>query len=166
MIANRDGVGRPTAGVGAQHLQAVRLIAQHEFTTTQIMRVADVSLQTVFTYRDKVIAEGAADLLQREWKVTRVPTVRCTWSLPIRRASLAAGQPTGAGQRAAPAPAGLQPGTQSRERFGGLLKAQVTDRLYPSLRRLEEHLFAASWEWTQPAKVAALIHDSPPSTCC
>ena len=44
------------------------------------------------------------------------------------------------------------------ERFGGLLKARVANRLYPSLRRLEEHLFAASREWTQPAKVAGLIH--------
>jgi len=44
------------------------------------------------------------------------------------------------------------------ERFGGLLKAQVTNRLYPNLRRLEDHLFAASREWTHPAKVAGLIH--------
>ena len=44
------------------------------------------------------------------------------------------------------------------ERCGGLLKARVTNRLYPSLRRLEDHLFAASREWTQPAKVAGLIH--------
>ena len=44
------------------------------------------------------------------------------------------------------------------ERFGGLLKAQVSNRLYPSLRKLEDHLFAASRAWTQPAKVAGLIH--------
>ncbi|MDD3180059.1 MAG: transposase [Opitutaceae bacterium] len=44
------------------------------------------------------------------------------------------------------------------ERFGGLLKARVNNRLYPSLRQLENHLFAASREWTQPAKVAGLIH--------
>ncbi len=44
------------------------------------------------------------------------------------------------------------------ERFGGLLKAAVANRLYPNLRRLEEHIFAASREWTQPAKVAGLIH--------
>ncbi len=44
------------------------------------------------------------------------------------------------------------------ERFGGLLKAQVSNRLYPNLRRLEDHLFAASREWTHPAKVAGLIH--------
>jgi transposase len=44
------------------------------------------------------------------------------------------------------------------ERFGGLLKTAVVNRLYPNLRRLEDHLFAASREWTQPAKVASLIH--------
>ena len=32
------------------------------------------------------------------------------------------------------------------ERFGGLLKARVANRLYPSLRKLEDHLFAASRE--------------------
>lgn len=44
------------------------------------------------------------------------------------------------------------------ERFGGLLKAQVRNRLYSSLRQLEDHLFAASKPWTHPAKVAGLIH--------
>ena len=44
------------------------------------------------------------------------------------------------------------------ERFGGLLKARLANRLYPSLRRLEDHLLAASREWTLPAKVAGLIH--------
>lgn len=44
------------------------------------------------------------------------------------------------------------------ERFGGLLKAAVANRLYPTLRRLEDHLSAAAREWTRPAKVAGLIH--------
>ena len=45
------------------------------------------------------------------------------------------------------------------ERFGGLLKAAVANSgSIQSLRRLEEHIFAASREWTQPAKVAGLIH--------
>lgn len=44
------------------------------------------------------------------------------------------------------------------ERFGGLLKAAVANRLYPNLRKLEDHLCAAAREWTQPAKVAGLIH--------
>lgn len=44
------------------------------------------------------------------------------------------------------------------ERFGGLLKAQVRNRLYPNLRKLEDHLAAAAKLWTSPAKVAGLIH--------
>jgi putative transposase len=44
------------------------------------------------------------------------------------------------------------------ERFGGLLKAAVANRLYPNLRRLEDHLFAASRRWTTPTAVSALIH--------
>jgi transposase len=43
------------------------------------------------------------------------------------------------------------------ERFGGLLKAAVANRLYPNLRKLEDHL-AAAREWTQPTKIAGLIH--------
>jgi transposase len=54
----------------------VRLIAQHEHTVAEIMQIADVSRQTVFTYRDKVVAGGVAELLKREWKGARVPTVR------------------------------------------------------------------------------------------
>ena len=49
----------------------------------------------------------------------------------------------------------LNPG----ERFGGLLKAQVSNRLYPSLRKLEDHLAAAARSWCQPARVQALLHD-------
>ena len=45
------------------------------------------------------------------------------------------------------------------ERFGGLLKAQTRNRLYPDLRRLEDHLAALAKRWTTPAKVAGLIHD-------
>ncbi len=44
------------------------------------------------------------------------------------------------------------------ERFGGLLKAQVGNRLHPTLRKLEDHLAAAATRWTTPAKVAGLIH--------
>ena len=44
------------------------------------------------------------------------------------------------------------------ERFGGLLKAQVSNRLYPTLRKLEDHLAAAATLWTTPAKVSGLIH--------
>ena len=44
------------------------------------------------------------------------------------------------------------------ERFGGLLKAAVANRLYPNLRKLENHLAAAARNWTEPTKVAGLIH--------
>ncbi len=59
-----------------QRLLVVRLIAQHELTVAQIMRAAGVSRQTVFTYRDKVVADGVAGLLRRDWKGARVPAVR------------------------------------------------------------------------------------------
>ncbi|MBL9217725.1 MAG: IS630 family transposase [Opitutaceae bacterium] len=44
------------------------------------------------------------------------------------------------------------------ERFGGLLKTAVANRLYPTLRRLEEHLAAAARPWSTPAAVSSLIH--------
>ena len=46
---------RPQEEWARRRLLVVRLIAQHELTVAQIMRVADVSRQTVFTYRDKVV---------------------------------------------------------------------------------------------------------------
>ena len=66
----------PQADWARKRLLVVRLIAQHELTAAQIMRVAGVSRQTVFTYRDKVLAEGVAGLLKRDWQGARVPTVR------------------------------------------------------------------------------------------
>src|SRR5882757_5398750 len=59
-----------------RRLLVVRLIGQHELTAAQIMRVADVSRQTVFTCRDLVVAGGVAGLLRRDWKGARVPAVR------------------------------------------------------------------------------------------
>ena len=44
------------------------------------------------------------------------------------------------------------------ERFGGLLKAAVANRLYPNLRQLEDHLAAAARPWSTPAAVSSLIH--------
>ena len=309
-----------------QRLRVVRLIAQHELTAAEIMRVSDVSRQTVFTYRDTVVAEGVPGLLQRKWKGARQPAVRGpvatefiqrleagqfrqardaqawikkrtrqslsesgvrkvlrrlggklkvprkshTKKDPAKAAKFKAELPARLTEVVGPAPDrpvrlwvldehryGLLPvirrvwarrgvrvhapyatkyqwgylhealevdGTHHTEllftpaidrdihavflqqiadsdpqalhvviqdqagfhlpsndprlpqnlrllplppyspelnpveRFGGLLKARVTNRLYPSLRRLEDHLFAASREWTQPAKVAGLIH--------
>ena len=59
-----------------RRLLVVRLIAQHELTVAEIMRVADVSRQTVFTYRDKVVAAGVAGLLQRGRAPGKRPLVR------------------------------------------------------------------------------------------
>ena len=67
---------QPQADWARKRLLVVRMIAQHEMTVAQIMAVAGVARQTVFTYRDKVVAEGVAGLLKRDWKGARVPTVR------------------------------------------------------------------------------------------
>jgi transposase len=61
---------------GRRRLLVVRLIAQHELTVAEIMKVADVSRQTVFTYRDKVMAGGVAGLLQRGKAPGKLPLVR------------------------------------------------------------------------------------------
>ena len=57
---------RPQEEWARKRLLVVRLIAQHELTVEQIMKVADVSRQTVFTYRDKVVEEGVEGLLRRK----------------------------------------------------------------------------------------------------
>lgn len=67
---------KPQEEWARRRLLVVRLIAQHELTVAQIMRVADVSRQTVFTYRDTLVAGGVAALLTRRWAPGRVPTVR------------------------------------------------------------------------------------------
>lgn len=67
---------KPQEAWARQRLLVVRLIAQHELTVAQIMRVADVSRQTVFTYRDTAMAGGVEALLTRSWAPGRVPTVR------------------------------------------------------------------------------------------
>jgi transposase len=59
-----------------KRLLVVRLIAQHELTVDQIVKVADVSRQTVFTYRDKVVEEGVEGLLRRKHSGGRRPLVR------------------------------------------------------------------------------------------
>jgi transposase len=58
--------GQPQPEWARRRLLVVRLIAQHELTVAQIMRVADVCRQTVFTYRDTLVAEGVDGLLRRE----------------------------------------------------------------------------------------------------
>ena len=45
------------------------------------------------------------------------------------------------------------------ERFGGLIKAEVSNRLYGSLEKLEGHIEAICRVWSKPQAVAGLIHD-------
>jgi transposase len=59
-----------------KRLLVVRLIAQHEHTVAEIMKIAAVCRQTVFTYRDKVLSDGVKGLLKRDWAGARKPTVR------------------------------------------------------------------------------------------
>jgi transposase len=66
---------QPQPDWARRRLLVVRLIAQHELTVAQIMRVADVCRQTVFTYRDTVVAGGVAALLTRGAAPGRPPTV-------------------------------------------------------------------------------------------
>lgn len=67
---------QPQEDRARRRLLVVRLIAQHEMTVAQIMKVADVSRQTVFTYRDKVMAGGVAGLLHRGKAPGKRPLVR------------------------------------------------------------------------------------------
>lgn len=67
---------KPQAAWAHRRLLVVRLIAQHELTVEQIARVADVSRQTVFTYRDAAVAGGVVALLTRKRAPGRMPTVR------------------------------------------------------------------------------------------
>jgi transposase len=67
---------RPQEAWARRRLLVVRLIAQHELTVEQIMRVAEVSRQTVFTYRDTLLAGGVEALLSRKRAPGRKPTVR------------------------------------------------------------------------------------------
>lgn len=67
---------RPQVDWARRRLLVVRLIAQHELTVAEIMKVADVSRQTVFTYRDKVVGGGVARLLARGKAPGNRPVVR------------------------------------------------------------------------------------------
>ena len=68
--------GQPQPDWVRKRLLVVRLIAQHEHTVAEIMKIAGVCRQTVFTYRDRVTAGGVKALLQRDWNGARKPTVR------------------------------------------------------------------------------------------
>ena len=68
--------GKPQPDWARKRLLVVRLIAQHEHTIAQIMKIAGVCRQTVFTYRDRVVEGGVKALLHRDWNGARKPLVR------------------------------------------------------------------------------------------
>ena len=67
---------QPQADWARQRLLVVRLIAQHGPTVAEIMRIAGVCRQTVFTYRDRLAAGGAPKLLARGHGGGPTPAVR------------------------------------------------------------------------------------------
>lgn len=67
---------QPQEAWARRRLLVVRLVAQHALTVEQIMRVAEVSRQTVFTYRDTLLAGGVAARLSRKRAPGRQSTVR------------------------------------------------------------------------------------------
>jgi hypothetical protein len=55
-------------------------------------------------------------------------------------------------------PAAYSPELNPVEKLGDLVKDQVCNRLYPALRKLEDHILAALHPWrSDPARVAQLI---------
>lgn len=66
----------PQSDWARKRLLVVRMIAQHEHTVAEIMKVVGICRQTVFTYRDKVMSEGVEGLLKRDWNGARKPAVR------------------------------------------------------------------------------------------
>jgi transposase len=67
---------KPQAHWARKRLLVVRLIAQHEHTVDEIMKIVGVSRQTVFTYRDTVVEKGVDGLLERKWAGARKPALR------------------------------------------------------------------------------------------
>ncbi len=132
-----------------RRLLVVRLIAQHELTVAEIMKVADVSRQTVFTYRDKVVAGGVAGLLQRGKAPGNRPVVRGAVQTEFL-ARLADGQ----FRRAKDAQAWIKKRTRKTLSESGALKV---------LRRLGGKLKVPrkSHAKKDPAKAAAFKMDLP-----
>jgi hypothetical protein len=65
MVEIEAGWSHPQEEWARRLLLVMRLIAQHELTVAEIMRIADGCRQTMFVYRDKVVAAGMAGLLKR-----------------------------------------------------------------------------------------------------
>ena len=64
MAQIEEAWGLPQPDWARKRLLVVRLIAQHEHMVAEIMKIAGVCRQTVFTYRDKVVAEGVSGVAQ------------------------------------------------------------------------------------------------------
>jgi hypothetical protein len=45
------------------------------------------------------------------------------------------------------------------EWFGWVVKVPTVNRIYQSLKHLEDHIIAVAQRWSDPAKVATLIHE-------
>jgi len=143
-----------------RRLLVVRLIAQHELTVAQIMRVADVSRQTVFTYRDKVVADGVAGLLQRGHGGGPVPTVRGAVAAELIE-RLEAGQ----FRQARDAQAWIKKRTRKNLTESGVL--QLLRRLGGKLKvprkshAKKDPLKAAQFKAELPARLTAVVGPAP-----
>ena len=143
-----------------RRLLVVRLIAQHELTVAQIMRVADVSRQTVFTYRDKVVADGVAGLLHRGHGGGPVPTVRGAVAAELIE-RLEAGQ----FRQARDAQAWIKKRTRKNLTESGVL--QLLRRLGGKLKvprkshAKKDPLKAAQFKAELPARLTAVVGPAP-----
>ena len=45
------------------------------------------------------------------------------------------------------------------EWFGRVVKVPTVNRIYQSLKHLEDHIIAVARRWSDPAKIATLIHE-------
>ena len=156
MVAEIEAAwAQPQPAWARRRLQVVRLIAQHELTVAQIMRVVDVSRRTVFTYRDRVVAAGVAGLLQRRHAGGRQPAVRGPVAEELRGHLL-----TGKFRRAKDAQAWIQKRTRRTltesgvrkvlRRMGGKLKVPRKSHVK------QDPAKAAAFKVELPAKLEAL----------
>jgi hypothetical protein len=68
---------KPQPDLARKRLLVVRLIAQHEHTVAEIMKIAGVCRQTVFTHRDRVTAGGVKALC----------SATTAWGFTLRRSA-------------------------------------------------------------------------------
>ncbi|RRJ95661.1 IS630 family transposase [Opitutaceae bacterium TAV4] len=143
-----------------KRLQVVRLVGQHELTVAQIMKVCDVSRQTVFTYRDTVVSEGVEGLLRRKWAGGVTPVLRGALEEEfVERLE------EGKFRRAADAQAWIRKRTRKHmsesgvrkvlRRLGGKLKVPRKSHAKKNKARMEQ------FKQQLPAKLSALAANEP-----